>query len=81
MMSIATPEERAIAVPESVPGRQHYSRKYLEGGRIFSYAHQIETVLNFNPNHVLEVGMGTGMVAAALRAIGIRVTTLDIQPA
>lgn len=63
-----------------VPGRAHYGLKYFRGGRIFSYAHQIDTVLSFEPRRVLEVGVGAGVVAAALRAIGIEVATVDIQP-
>jgi ubiquinone/menaquinone biosynthesis C-methylase UbiE len=67
-------------VPESVPSRSHYSSTYFRGGRIFSYGHQIDTVLSFEPRDVLEIGVGAGVVAAALRATGISVTTLDIQP-
>jgi ubiquinone/menaquinone biosynthesis C-methylase UbiE len=63
-----------------VPGREHYSLAYLRGGRIFSYAHQIESALSFEPRTVLEIGTGSGMVAAALRSVGIEVTTVDIQP-
>lgn len=65
---------------ERVPGRDHYSLKYLKGGRIFSYAHQIDTVISFDPETVLEVGAGGGVVTAALRAAGVTVSTLDIQP-
>lgn len=63
-----------------IPGRSHYSLKYFQSGRVFSYAHQIDTVLSFEPRRVLEVGVGAGVVAAALRAMGIDVTTVDIQP-
>jgi SAM-dependent methyltransferase len=62
-----------------VPGRENYSLRYLRGGRIFSYAHQIDSVLAFEPKTVLEVGIGTGMVTAALRATGIGVTTVDCK--
>ena len=70
----------AAAVPASVPGRAHYSLEYIKGGRIFSFAHQIDTVISFAPRSVLEIGVGTGIVTAALRAAGLAVTTLDIQP-
>jgi ubiquinone/menaquinone biosynthesis C-methylase UbiE len=70
----------AAAIPEKVPGRSHYSLQYVAGGRIFSFAHQIDTVISFEPRSVLEIGVGTGIVTAALRAIGLAVTTLDIQP-
>ncbi len=63
-----------------IPGRSHYSLKYFQSGRVFSCAHQIDTVLSFEPRRVLEVGVGAGVVAAALRAMGIDVTTVDIQP-
>lgn len=62
-----------------VPGREHYSFKYLKGGRIFSYAHQIDTVISFEPKSVIEIGAGGGMVTAALRSVGIEVTTVDVQ--
>ena len=63
-----------------VPGRSHYALEYFRNGRIFSYAHQIDAVLSFDPQRVLEIGVGAGVVAVALRAMGIEVTTVDIQP-
>jgi SAM-dependent methyltransferase len=63
-----------------VPGRAHYAFQYLKGGRVFSYAHQIATVLSFEPTSVVEIGAGGGLVAAALRSVGIDVTVVDIQP-
>jgi len=62
-----------------VPGREHYSSKYVGGGRIFSFAHQIHSVKSFEPRTVMEVGAGGGMVTAALRSIGFQVTTVDVQ--
>lgn len=67
-------------VPDSVPGAVHYSKEYFTRGRVFSYAHQLDAVLNCSPANVLEVGVGSGVVAAALRAMGLQVRTLDIQP-
>lgn len=63
-----------------VPCRDHYSLEYLRGGRLSSYAHQIETVISFEPITVLEIGVGGGVVTAAMRAAGLSVTTLDVQP-
>lgn len=63
-----------------IPGRSHYSRSYFQGNRIFSYAHQIKSLISFEPNRVLEIGVGAGVVSAALRAMGITVSTVDIQP-
>ena len=65
---------------DKVPGCENYSLRYLGGGRVFSYAHQIDSVLMLEPGSVLEVGIGNGMVSAALRAAGIEVTTADCQP-
>ncbi len=63
-----------------VPGKEHYAAKYVLGGRLFSYAHQMNAVLEREPRTVLEIGPGPGMVTAALRSIDIDVTTVDIQP-
>jgi ubiquinone/menaquinone biosynthesis C-methylase UbiE len=61
-------------------GKDHYSHDYLGKGRLFSIAHQLDSVLSLRPASVLEVGVGTGVAAAALRAAGVLVTTLDLQP-
>lgn len=63
-----------------VPGKSHYAARYVRGGRLFSYAHQMNAVLEHEPQTVLEIGPGPGMVTAALRAIGVTVTTVDVQP-
>jgi SAM-dependent methyltransferase len=63
-----------------VPDKAHYTAQYVRGGRVFSYAHQIDTVLSFEPTSVVEIGVGAGMVAAALRSVKIDVTTIDVQP-
>jgi len=63
-----------------VPGKEHYAAKYVRGGRLFSYAHQMNAVLEYEPRTILEIGPGPGMVTAALRAISIDVTTVDVQP-
>lgn len=64
---------------DKVPGAEHYSLSYLSKDRIFSYAHQIDSVLSLKPRCVVEVGAGGGMVTAALRATGMEVTTVDVQ--
>ena len=68
-------------VASSLPGKGHYSidSTYFHGGRIHSYAHQIKTVIEQNPSRILEVGKGPGMVAAALRSVGIQVVSMDMQ--
>ncbi len=62
-----------------IPGREHYSHSYLYKGRVFSYAHQIDSILSFEPNLVLEVGIGNGIVSSILRTVGIEVITADRQ--
>ena len=49
-------------IPEKVPGRAHYSLNYIRHGRIFSFAHQIDTVISLEPRSVLEIGVGSGIV-------------------
>lgn len=61
-------------------GKAHYSAEYLAKGRLFSIAHQLDAALALRPERVLEVGVGTGVAAAALRAAGVEVVTLDLQP-
>jgi hypothetical protein len=64
-----------------VPGKAHYyAAEYVRGGRVFSYAHQINTALSYEPPSVVEIGAGGGMVTAALRSIGIDVIVVDVQP-
>jgi ubiquinone/menaquinone biosynthesis C-methylase UbiE len=53
---------------------------YLSRGRLASYAHQLAAVLELRPNSVLEVGKGPGLVSGGLRAVGVKVTTLDMRP-
>lgn len=67
-------------VPSEVPGRRHYGRAYIAGGRLFSYAHQLHAALSFNPCHVVEIGVGAGVTRAVLDLVDVRVTTIDVQP-
>lgn len=64
---------------ELIPGKSHYEAPYVRGPRLFSYAHQMNAVLDFEPRTVLEIGPGPGMVTAALRSVGVGVTTVDVQ--
>ena len=57
----------------------HYEGKaYRSQERWDSYWHQLELVRQQNPQTVLEVGLGEGVVARELKRKGIRVTTVDI---
>lgn len=53
--------------------------KYDSKRRFVSYWHQIQEVLACNPQHVLEVGVGTRFVSRYLLARGISITTCDID--
>lgn len=62
-----------------IPGRQHYDTRYVvDSRRVYSYAHQIQTTLAYAPARVLEVGVGPGLVAAALRSLSVDITTVDV---
>jgi len=52
---------------------------YVRPGRIHSFAHQLAAIVSHRPRTVMEVGYGSGVVQAALRQLGIEVTTLDID--
>ncbi len=80
-MTDATPSatEATTPAPERVPGRAHYGWTYVGGARAFSYAHQLDTLVALQPESVVEIGPGPGVVTAAMRAIGVDVTTVDVQ--
>ncbi len=58
----------------------HYGGAYDHKARWLNYWYQIREVLAAKPATVLEIGLGGGLVAAYLRAQGITVTTMDIDP-
>ena len=62
-----------------VPNRAHYNAEYFGYGRHFSMAHQVAETMDARPRAVLEVGVGSGLTAQALRTLGVAVTTLDIE--
>ncbi len=68
------------AAPPRVPGRSHYGRSYIAGGRLFSYAHQMHMALSFEPQHLVEIGVGPGLTQAVLERFDLTVTTVDVQP-
>lgn len=52
---------------------------YMNKRRWNSYWYQIQEVKNTNPEKVLEVGIGHGIVSDYLKKLGIEVTTFDIN--
>lgn len=60
----------------------HYIHdRYLHKPRWISFWYHQREVRSFAPERVLEVGVGTGLVAAVLRMHGVAVQTLDIDAA
>lgn len=55
----------------------YFTSHYDTKERFCSYWHQIDEVLQLQPNTVLEVGIGNGFVTRYLRKGGISVTTFD----
>lgn len=63
----------------SQPKEYYLFENYISRQRMLTYWYQIKEVLSLRPNHVLEIGVGAGLVAAYLRSVGINVKTLDIN--
>jgi ubiquinone/menaquinone biosynthesis C-methylase UbiE len=59
--------------------KSHYmGAAYRSSERWMSYFHQLELVRMTHANRVLEVGVGSGVLARELRSRGVHVVTLDI---
>ena len=63
-----------------VDSSHYFTREYNSKGRFCSYWHQIDETLRSEPGRVLEVGLGNSFVSGCLRARGVDVVTLDIDP-
>mgnify|MGYP000315352491 CR=1 FL=1 len=59
---------------------EYLTRGYLSHRRWNSFWYQIEQVLKTKARTVLEVGVGSGVVAWVLRRLGLSVTTVDVDP-
>lgn len=69
-------------LPSREQPREYYDfGRYVSPERMATYWHQIREILALGPARVLEVGVGTGLVASYLRAAGVEVTTVDINEA
>jgi hypothetical protein len=61
---------------------EHYAwATYDTQARWASYWHQIDEIVATSVETCLEIGVGSGVVAASLRQCGIAVTCVDIEPA
>ncbi len=59
--------------------KSHYEGKaYSSLERWTSYWHQLQLVQSTQPSRVIEVGVGSGVVARELRASGVEIVTVDI---
>jgi ubiquinone/menaquinone biosynthesis C-methylase UbiE len=56
----------------------YFDKTYDVKGRFSAYWHQINEVISLEPAKVLEVGIGTGLVADYLKVRGIDITTIDV---
>lgn len=63
-----------------VPPEHYRQLKYLGADRWVSYGSQVRVALRIGSERVLEIGIGNGIVRDALRALGVAVTTVDIDP-
>lgn len=57
------------------------SRNYVGPGRLHSYANQMASVVEAEPESVLEIGKGSGYIQDTLSRFGYKVTTADLSPA
>jgi ubiquinone/menaquinone biosynthesis C-methylase UbiE len=62
-----------------VPKEHYIQKKYDTLERFISYHYQIASVLKFEPETVLEVGVGNGFVTDYLARTGVKVTTVDFD--
>lgn len=61
--------------------KSHYRfASYVNKQRWASVWHQLDEVIKFNPERVLEIGPGPGLFKAAASAFGVHVETLDLDP-
>jgi len=58
---------------------EHYDFSYDTRKRFIGYWHQINEVMNLDPEQVLKIGVGNKTVADQLRKYGVKVVSLDID--
>lgn len=67
--------------PKPQVAKEYYFKGYDDKARWVTYWHQIDEVLKSGCKEVLEVGIGNGTVCDYLKRMGLKVTTVDIDPA
>lgn len=68
-------------VSKQVDSAHYRFSRYMSKMRWASLWHQIDEVLSFSPDAILEIGPGPGLFRANLKALGYNVNSLDIDPA
>ena len=59
----------------------HYKfSEYMHKRRWCSLYHQLEEIVSSNPEKVLEIGLGSGLLGVILNKLGINYESLDIDP-
>ncbi len=62
-----------------VPPDQYFGENYLKKKRFISYWHQIHEIISHEPQSILEIGIGNGLVSNYLKHIGYNVIAIDID--
>jgi SAM-dependent methyltransferase len=71
--------DKHVAQPQ-VPVETYAARAYNSKERFISFWHQVDDILSFRPQTVLEIGPGAGIVTDLLKREGVDVRTLDFDP-
>lgn len=59
--------------------KKHYFKRYDSLKRFVSYFYQINSVIQTNPETILEIGIGNKTVSNYLKNIGFQITTCDFD--
>jgi len=68
-------KENEIQVPA-----EYYFKNYNSPERFVSYSYQIKLIEELNPQNILEIGIGNGIVSSYLKWRGFNITTCDFDP-
>lgn len=60
---------------------EHYFKDYNSPERFVSYFYQIKLIEELNPQNILEIGIGNGIVSSYLKWRNFNITTCDFDPA
>lgn len=58
---------------------RYLNNSYLNRKQLNIFVSQLSTIINLNPENVLEIGIGNGFVSTFLKKSGFNVTTFDIN--